>query len=94
MPETAKKFRLTRSPDSYLDAPVSTKSTLRVPHCYENALRAKARHTSCRCDRFLPLCSRFGAEDPQGGSEDEVALKVEGVVNCTVHAEEALSGSS
>ena len=47
-----------------------------------------------RCDRFLPLCSRFGAEDPQGGSGDDVVLKVEGVVNCTVHAEEALSGSS
>jgi hypothetical protein len=28
------------------------------------------------------------------GSGDEVALKVEGVVNRTVHAEEALGGSS
>jgi hypothetical protein len=38
----------------------------------------------------LPFCSSFGSEDAQGGSGDEVALKVEGVVNGTVHAEEAL----
>jgi hypothetical protein len=49
---------------------------------------------SCRCDGTLPLCSSFGAEDPQCGSGDEVALKVEGVVDRTVHAEEALGGSS
>jgi hypothetical protein len=40
------------------------------------------------------MCGRFGSEDPQSGSGDEVALKVEGVVNRTVHAQEALGGSS
>jgi hypothetical protein len=43
---------------------------------------------------MLPLCSRFGLEDPQGGSGDEVALKVERVVNRTVHTEKTLGGSS
>jgi len=42
----------------------------------------------------MPLRSSFGSEDPKGGSGDEVALKVEGVVNRAVHAEEALGGSS
>jgi hypothetical protein len=42
----------------------------------------------------LPLCSSFGSEDPKGGSGDEVALKVESVVNRTVHGDEALGGSS
>jgi hypothetical protein len=60
----------------------------------EHALRAKARQASCRCDGILPLCGSFGPEDPQCGSGDEVALKVEGIVNRTVHAEEALGGSS
>ncbi len=60
----------------------------------EHALRAKTRRALCRCDDILPLCGRFGPEDPQCGSEDEVALKVEGVVNRTVHVEKALGGSS
>ena len=49
---------------------------------------------SCRCDGILAMCGRFGSEVPQCGSGDEVALKVEGVVNRTVHAQEALGGSS
>jgi hypothetical protein len=60
----------------------------------EHAFGAEARHASCRCDGTLPFCSSFGSEDPKGGSGDEVALKVEGVVDRTVHAEEALGGSS
>jgi hypothetical protein len=56
----------------------------------EHALRAKARQASRRRDGVLPLCGSFGSEDPQCGSGDEVPLKVEGVVNRTVHAEEAL----
>src|SRR5262249_1590965 len=60
----------------------------------EHALKAEARNTSHHCDGILPLRSRFGSEDPQGGSGDEVALKVEGVVNRAVHAEETLGGSS
>jgi hypothetical protein len=67
-------------------------------HCHgnsiERALRAKTRHAACRCDGILPLCGSFGSEDPQCGSGDEVALKVKGVVNRTVQAEEALGGSS
>jgi hypothetical protein len=42
---------------------------------------------SCHCAGLRP-------EDPQCGSGDEVALKVEGVVNRTVQAQEALGGSS
>ena len=49
---------------------------------------------SCRCDGMLPLCSSLGAEDPQCGSGDEVALKVEGVVDRVVHGEETRGGSS
>src|SRR3984893_215798 len=60
----------------------------------ERALRAKTRQASCRCDRTLPVRGSFGSEFPQRGSGDEVALKVEGVVNGGVHAEEALGGSS
>ncbi len=47
----------------------------------------------CR-DRVLPLVRRLGSEDPERGPRDEMALKVEGVVNGGVHAEEALGGSS
>jgi hypothetical protein len=39
------------------------------------------------------VTSRFGAEDPQYGSGDEVALKIEGIVDGGIHAEEALGGS-
>jgi|HubBroStandDraft_6_1064221.scaffolds.fasta_scaffold1733235_1 hypothetical protein len=67
-------------------------------HCHgnsiERALRAKTRNASCRYYGILPLCGSFGSEDPQCGSGDEVALKVKGVVNRTVQAEEALGGSS
>jgi len=48
----------------------------------EHALRAKTRQGAlCRCDSAVPLRGSFGSEDPQCGSGDEVALKVEGVVN-------------
>ena len=60
----------------------------------EHASRAKLARASCRCDGILPVCGRSGSEDPQCGSGDEMALKVEGVVNRTVHAEKALGGSS
>jgi Glyoxalase/Bleomycin resistance protein/Dioxygenase superfamily len=67
-------------------------------HCHgnyiEHVLRAKARHESCRGDRISPLCRRFGSEDPQRRSGDEMALNIEGIVNCTVHAEKPLGGSS
>jgi hypothetical protein len=38
----------------------------------------------------LPLRSRFGSEPAQRGSGDEVALKVERVVDGGMHAEEEL----
>jgi len=56
-------------------------------NCTEHALRAKARRESYCCDRISPLCRRFGSKRPQGGSGDEVALEIEGVVNHTVHTE-------
>ena len=60
----------------------------------EYALRPKLAGASCRCDSAVPLCGSFGSEDPQCGSGDEVALKVEGVVNGGVQRQEALGGSS
>jgi|HubBroStandDraft_2_1064218.scaffolds.fasta_scaffold27052_6 alkanesulfonate monooxygenase SsuD/methylene tetrahydromethanopterin reductase-like flavin-dependent oxidoreductase (luciferase family) len=60
----------------------------------KHAWRAEARDASCHSNDILPLCSGFGSEDPKGGSRDEVALKVEGVVDRTMHVEEALGGSS
>jgi hypothetical protein len=60
----------------------------------KHAWRAEARDASCHSNGILPLCSGFGSEDPKGGSRDEVALKVKGVVNRTMHVEEALGGSS
>ena len=66
--------------------------------CHGNSIRhalgAEAGHASCRGDGVLPLSGCFGLENPQGGSGDEVALKVESVVNRAVHAEKALGGSS
>ena len=60
----------------------------------KHALRPASGHESWRRDGALPLCIRFGSEYAQSGSGDEVTLKVEGVVDRTVHAEEALGGSS
>jgi hypothetical protein len=60
----------------------------------KHAWRAEARDASCHSNGILPLCSGFGSEDPKGGSRDEVALKVEGVVDRTMHVQEALGGSS
>jgi hypothetical protein len=53
-------------------------------------LRAKTCQTSYRGDGILPRRSGFGSEDPQCGARDEVALKVEGVVNRTVDAKSPL----
>jgi hypothetical protein len=44
-------------------------------------LKVKTCQASCRCDSTLPLYGSFGSEFPQCGSGDEVALKVEGIVN-------------
>jgi hypothetical protein len=71
-------------------------TTARLCHgnSIKHAWRAEARDASCHSNGILPLCSGFGSEDPKGGSRDEVALKVEGVVDRTMHVEEALGGSS
>ena len=49
---------------------------------------------SCRCDSPLPFCGSVSSEFPQGGSGDEMALKIKGIVDSGMDAEEALSGSS
>jgi hypothetical protein len=41
----------------------------------------------------LPLRGRFGSKGSQGGSRDEVALKVEVVVDGSVHIEKTLRGA-
>jgi hypothetical protein len=47
---------------------------------------------SYRGGRALPLRSRLGSEDPESRPRDEVALKVEGVMDGSMHAQETLSG--
>jgi len=45
-------------------------------------------------DCIPPCARRLGSEDPQRRSRDEMALKVEGVVDRGMHVQEALGGSS
>jgi hypothetical protein len=45
-------------------------------------------------DGILPLAGRFCSEDPERRARDEMALKVEGVVNGGMHAEKTLGGAS
>jgi hypothetical protein len=47
----------------------------------------------CSGDSRLPFCRRFGSEDPQCRSGNEVALKIERVVDSGMDAEEALGRS-
>jgi hypothetical protein len=49
---------------------------------------------SCCRDGVLPLRCRLGSEEPQGRSGDEMALKVERVVDGSMHVEKALGGAS
>jgi hypothetical protein len=49
----------------------------------------KGKSGLCRCDGILPLRRRFGSKGPQRRSGDEVALKIERVVDGGVSAEEA-----
>ena len=56
--------------------------------------RAGSNQVSCCCDGILPLRRRFGSEGPQRGPGDEVALKIERVVDGGMHAQKALRGSS
>jgi hypothetical protein len=48
---------------------------------YRRAERDKGKSGLCRCDGILPLRRRFGSEGPQRGPGDEVALKVECVMD-------------
>jgi hypothetical protein len=41
-----------------------------------------------------PLIRRLGSEDPERRARNEMALKVEDIVNDGMHAEEALDGAS
>jgi|SRR5260370_32306757 len=65
---------------------------VRLTCCDQKSPRQDAR-LRCR-DCIPPFVRRLNSEGPQRRSRDEMALKVEGVVNGGMHAEEALSGSS
>ena len=45
-------------------------------------------------DSTFPLRLGFGSKSSQGGSGDEVALEVEGIVDGGMHVEKALGGPS
>ena len=45
------------------------------------------------CDRIAPLVDRFGLEYPERRARDKMALKVEDVVDGSVHAEKTLGGA-
>ena len=53
---------------------------------------ARSNQVSC-CDGILPLRRSFGSEAPHRGPGDEVALKIECVVDGGMDAEEAPRGS-
>jgi hypothetical protein len=55
---------------------------------------ARTDQISRHCSVVFPLVRRFGSEDPERRSRDEMALKVEVIVDGGMHAEEALGGSS
>ena len=67
-------------------ANATTASVALSRQLYRERVEVKTRHASRRCDGILPLRGSFGSEDSQCGSGDEVALKVEGVMNRAVHA--------
>jgi hypothetical protein len=61
---------------------------------YRQAGSGQGKSGSSCCDGILPLRRRFGSKGPQRGPRDEVALKIERVVDGGMDAEEALGGSS
>ena len=72
--------------------PVSRRTLCQINFC---RARSAERNTRSRCgNRISPLIRRLGSEDPERRTRDEMALKVEGVVNGGMHAEEALGGAS
>jgi hypothetical protein len=58
--------------------------------CFEQKRARRRIAPSLGLHRIPPLLGRLGAEDPQRRARDEMALKVEGVVNGGVHAEKPL----
>ena len=54
------------------------------------ASRAKTGQASCGCDSAFPLRGSIGSEFSQRGSGDEMALKIEGIVDGGMHTQEAL----
>ena len=66
-------------------------------HCQLNCVSKTSPTPDARSrggDGILPLAGRFGSEDPERRARDEMALKVEGVVNGGMHAEKTLGGAS
>ena len=57
-------------------------------------MRNKVKQDLCGRDGSLPLRRRFGSKGPQRRSGDEVALKIECVVDGGMDAEEALGRAS
>ena len=57
------------------------------------ASRAKTGQASCGCDSAFPLRGSIGSEFSQRGSGDEMALKIEGIVDGGMHTQEALRGA-
>src|SRR6516164_9623022 len=55
---------------------------------------ARTDQVSRHCNGVFPLARRFGSENPERRSRDEMALKVESVVDRSMDAKEALGGSS
>ena len=65
--------------------------------CHGNGRGPRGGRTdrlSCCCYGTLPLRRRFGSEGPQRGPGEEVALKIECVVDGGMDAEEALGRAS
>ena len=64
-------------------------------HCQLNCVSKTSPTPDARSrgrDGILSLAGRFGSEDPEGRARDEVALKVESVVDRGVHVQETLGG--
>jgi len=61
--------------------------------CGEQTSPRPGARSPCR-DRVAPLVGRLGSEDPERRARDEMALKVEGVMDGGVHAKKPLGRSS
>jgi hypothetical protein len=59
-----------------------------------HVVRAKTGQVLFGCDSGFPLRRSIRSEPSQCRSGDEVALKIEGIVDGGMHAQEALGGSS